>query len=77
MKSDSGYACTMYNCKLYVTAVHSLSGEMKNPIIARNTLTTAAIESTVRIEELMLENKFSLSHLDTPANCTSGGLSRV
>jgi hypothetical protein len=62
---------------LYVTAVHSLSGDIKKPIIDLNTLTTAATEITVKIEELKLENKFSLSHLDTPANCTSGGLSKV
>ena len=61
----------------YKSAVHSLSGDMKNPIMARNTPTTAPIDKIVRIDELKLENKFSLSHLDTPANCTSGGLSRV
>jgi hypothetical protein len=50
---------------------------MKKPIIARNILTTAATDSNDKIDELRLENKFSLSHLDTPANCISGGLSKV
>ena len=41
---------------------------MKNPMIDLNKPTKAAIETKVRIEEPVLEKRFSLNHLLTPAN---------